>query len=256
MGSHIASIGLVGQAFEAMDFEEAMRLLLAHSLLVGKIAIRQLAVYAYDDPSGSRATITTERDTVSCFTPSFRPGSVLRIQPGSLAEDDCPFERPFLVDLHDDDGPVYPLAIQIEDLALSDERHVGDSLLRVEVAALAEVIELFADEATYRASGTSMATESLIPSGTFVPPGTPGEEDFRPSPRILMSGVVQSAELRRHFLVGGEFVRMTVSSYGARYEVLAASADLADETGQVRVPSPGSIVSGQFWLSGRVLGPS
>lgn len=98
-----------------------------------------------------------------------------------------------------------------------------------------------------------MATRSVIPSGMSALPGSPDEKGFVPTARMLMQGVVMSADLRRHAVLGGEFVRMTVSSYAATFEVLADVADLLDRNGRPIVPHPGSVVSGQFWLAGRLV---
>lgn len=248
MGSHFGAIGLGGG-----DFGEVVHRLMEASRLIGRDDSRDRSVYAHEDASGARATITLEGARVACVTPSFRPGTILDVEPGSLAGSDCPYERPFLGQRFDGDDELYPMAVQIDDLALGEKRLLGASRLRIEVAALAETIDVFADESAFRATGSPMAVQSLIPSGLFAPPAAPAGESFRVSPRILMTGVVTSGEERTHSLFGEPFVRLSVSSYGGEFEALVAPGDLTDDAGEIRVPRPGSIVSGRFWLSGRAV---
>lgn len=249
MGSHLACIGI---SSSPQSYAGELQRLLEAGALLGETDAGAVRVYAYDDPSGSRVTFTVTGSALACLTPTFRPGALLTAKLGPLAGNDCPFERPLLVEVHDGGEEMYPVAIQLEDLAIR-AGVPGGAVVRIELAALAETIEVFPDEDAYRASGTPMAVRSLIPSGTFAPHGSPGGESFAVSPRILMSGVVESSELRTHSLLGGSFVHLTVGSYGARYEVLVAVPDLSDGAGSVRLPPAGAIVSGQFWLSGRLI---
>lgn len=247
MGSHIAAIGLTED-----DFSGVVMRLMTEAVLVGRDDARDVSVYAHDDPSGSRATVTLEGARITCFTPSFRPGTTLVVAPESLIEDDCPYEGALVCQVLENDDEIYPLAIQIDDLALSKARLLAAPRLRIEIAGLAETLQTFADEAAFRASGSPMAVRSLIPSGLFVPPDAPGAERFRPSPRALVSGVVARAEERRHTLTGARFARLSVSTYGLDLELAVAPSDLADESGAMRLPAPGAIVSTQVWLSGRI----
>lgn len=251
MGSHLGAIGFPNDP--DVPLEALVRRVVDAGHQLGESIDGKVRLVAYDDASGSRTTVVLEREEIVCLTPSFRPGSLLSVSVGSLAPNDCPFERPLLVDVYGDDGAdCYPLALQLDDLALGADRYSAGSRAVVEVVALAEGIQVFADEEAHRASGTPMGPRSLIPSGTFAVPGSPGEADFVVSPRILMRGVVTSSELRHHPLLGGAFVRLTVSSHCADYEVLVQASDLAHASGNVVLPPPRSIVSGQFWLSGRL----
>lgn len=247
MGSHVAAIGLAEE-----EFADVVVRLMGQAVLLGRDDARDVSVYAHDDPSGARATVTLEGARVTCFTPSFRPGTILDVEPESLAEDDCPYEGALICQVLDGADEFYPLAIQIDDLALARGRLLEGPRQRIEVAGLAETIDLFVDEAAFRSSGSPMAVRSLIPSGLFVPPGSPNADAFRPSPRALVTGIVTSAEEREHMLTGGPFVRLSVSSYGIDLEVAVAPSDLADASGAMRLPEPGAIVSTRVWLSGRI----
>jgi hypothetical protein len=206
-------------------------------------------VYAYEDPSGSRSSMTIVQDALTCFTPSFRPGTSLTIRAGALGKSDCDFERPLLGELLEGDHDVYPLAIAVEDLAVAEREIELGARLTLEVAALAEELHVYADEAAYRADGTPMAVKSLIPSGLFAIGQDP--ETITPTPRILMSGVVTEVRMLRHTLFDIPFCHMVVASHGADYHAVVDAGDL-ERLGIADGPPVGSIVSGTFWLSGRV----
>jgi hypothetical protein len=248
VGSHLSAIG-----FSDAPLDQQLQRLIPNGRSIGMTEDGTGRVTVHQDTSGSRIAMTMERDVLVCLTPTFRPGQPLMVTVGSFAPDGCPYERPLMVEVLENGMSQYPLAVQIEDLALGDTRFVPGSLVRLEVAALAESIEVFADEESYYATGTPMASRSVIPSGLFAPPGSPAEEGFTPAPRMLMRGVVVSSDVRRHSVLGEPFVRMTVSSYAASYEVLVAGRDLADPTGRPIAPPPGAVINGQFWLSGRLL---
>ncbi|CAN5496775.1 hypothetical protein BH20CHL6_BH20CHL6_14270 [soil metagenome] len=248
MGSHLGAIG-----FPSGSLQQQIERLIPHSSQLGESDDGLTRVIAHEDASGSRVVITLEQDVIVCLTPTFRPGQTLAVSVSSMAPNECPYERPLIVEILGDDLGEYPLAIQIEDLALGDERFVPGSRAQLEVAALAETITIFPDETAYYASGTAMSSRSVIPSGLFAPPGSPEEDSFSSSPRMLMQGIVTSSDLLQHSVLRGSFVRMTVNSHAATFEVLAGARDLADTSGTLMVPAPGAVVSGQFWLSGRLL---
>ena len=140
-----------------------------------------------------------------------------------------------------------PLAVTIDDLAVSEPEFVRGRPVRLAVGAVTEQIAVFADEAAYRASGTPMAVESLIPSGLFAP-GPGREAEHRPSSRMLMSGTVTSAERRAHELLGHAFIHARVHSMQGEWEIVVDPSGRTDD----ELPTPGAIVSGTFWLSGHL----
>lgn len=249
MGSHFGAIGLPS---DRDSLPEAFRRMLTTASLVGTAPMGDVRVYAYEDGSGSRATMTIVGEALTCFTPSFRPGTRLRVRAGSLGASDCDYERPLLAELLEDGEDVYPLAVAIEDLAATERAIPIGETVTLEVAALAEQMEVFTDETAYRAGGTMMAVRSVIPSGLFAIGHEPSEP-IMPTPRILMSGEVSASRMLRHEVFGVPFCHATVGSYGADYEVLIDHADL-EHLGLEAGPPVGSILSGTYWLSGRVVG--
>lgn len=251
MGSHLGAIGLP----TAKDrFNEAVMAFMSRAEHLGASAEGRVEVYAYQDASGSRTTVTLEERRVACLTPSFAPATRLGVRVGALADDACPYERPLMVEVLDDDGEeLHPLAVAIEDLGARDAAP-PEGKGRLEAVALGEQVTLFADEAAYRASGTPMAVTSLIPSGLFAPGVVQPDsgEPFQVAPRMLLSGTVEAAELRRHALFDLPFVVCRVASYGAEWSACLDPADLGGAA-DPRVPEVGSIISGQFYVSGRLL---
>ena len=251
MGSHVGAIGMP----LSVGLSEAISGVMAHAERLGGTADNRVEVYAYQDPSGSRATVTLEDRRVVCFTPTFAPATHLAVTIGSLADDDCPYERPLLVQVLGRDGAEHPLAVVIEDLGVTEPKAgTHDALL--EVVALAEQLTIFADEAAYRASGTPMAVESLIPSGLFAPGVIePGEgQDVQVAPRMIMSGVVTASELRHHGVFGLPFVVCRIRSYGAEWTACLDAVDLGGAE-SLQLPTVGSIVAGTFYVSGRLVRP-
>jgi hypothetical protein len=248
VGSHFGAIGLPA---ERDRLPEAFRRMLTTSSLVGTSPMGDVRVYAYEDGSGSRATMTIVGEALTCFTPSFRPGTRLTFRAGSLGASDCAYERPLLGDLIADGEKAYPLAIAIEDVAVTERAIPLGEMVTVEVAALAEQLSVFPDEAAYRAGGTPMAVRSVIPSGLFAI-GQEPSEPIMPTPRIFMSGEVTSSRMLRHGAFDVPFGHATVTSYGAEYTLLIDVNDLTPLGFQDGLPV-GSIVSSTCWLSGRLV---
>lgn len=119
------------------------------------------------------------------------------------------------------------------------------------MVAIADEFSLFPDEAAHRASGTPMAVASLIPSGLFAP-GVAEPEGLQVRPVMLMSGTILAAELRRHALFDRPFVVLRVASLGAEYVTCLDMADLGGLE-EPRLPAVGIIISGQFYVSGRLV---
>lgn len=243
MGTHL---GAVGFGRDTTVLSDQLHRLVGGAGLVGTADGDRLRVYRHDDPSGSSVTVTIEDSRVTCLTPGVAPGLVVSATSTALLDDDCPYERPLEVMAQLRDLEV-PLAVTIDDLALSEAALVAGRDVELVVGALAERITIFADEAAYRASGTPMAVESLVPSGLFAPPGR--TEEHRPSSRMLLSGVVTVSERREHSLFGHPFVVASVRSLGEDWQLAIDPADLGDDG---TPPPPGSIVRGSFWISGHL----
>jgi hypothetical protein len=243
MGTHVGAIGFPA---DGDAFVEQTRRLLQVAQPMGSADGGRVRLFGYRDPSGSFATVTIESDALTCFTPGLMPGLRLRATCGVLGDDACRYERPLMIEAHLTDMDI-PLAITIDDLALSEVAYVPGAEIELEVAALAESATWFDDVEAFRASGTPMAVESLIPSGLFSVGADP--DTWQVSSRILLTGTVVEAALRRHQLFDHPFAILTVRSLGGEWRV---AIDVDDLDGGVSLPAPGAVFSGSLWLSGHL----
>jgi hypothetical protein len=243
MGTHFGAIGLPA---DGEPFNRALMAFASNATTVGETPAA--AVIAHTDRSGARMSLTLRPDgAIQCMTPSFAGMSRVTVLADSFGDHECPYETPVIVEVLDDTGEmVHPLALQPEDVAVWQPSFTPGERVDLNVTAFAERIDVFADEAAYRASGTPMAVQSLIPSGMFAPGGV-SEQDWVVAPRALISGTVRSATTLVNGLTGLAFVHAVVDSYAMVVDIVIDPVDVDGP------PATGSIVSGQFWLSCRRL---
>jgi hypothetical protein len=150
---------------------------------------------------------------------------------------------PAPVDPEDQDPAVgaSPLFVDVPDFRAYDH-FVPPLELDAAIAAFAHRLEVYASEEELRATGSKMATESLIPSGLFFP-GGPSREP--PAAEAIFYGSVQAAEVRRNGATNREFLWARVRTYGAMLEIVA------DPSLASRPPTAGDIIGGTFWMSAR-----
>lgn len=118
----------------------------------------------------------------------------------------------------------------------------------IQLAAFAQQIKVFFDEAAYSASQTGepkFATQSFIPTGLFT---TESDPEAGPPAFAAFTGIIKSCKLLKNTLTKQWFYWMLVDTLGGEVDVLADKAILFDE-----VPKVNGVVQGEFWLSGRLL---
>lgn len=116
----------------------------------------------------------------------------------------------------------------------------------VSVAAFAHELSAYPDEDAYMASQESelkFAAESFIPSGLF----TDGEDEA-PRPLAMFTGRVLETDTRTPPGSWRAFTWARVRTLGGEVDVVAARDEVQGEV------VPGGIVTGSFWLSGRIAG--
>lgn len=149
-----------------------------------------------------------------------------------------------------DTGGDYPFVFDCPDAAVHAALPIPSTVV-VQIAAFAQQATLYASEADYvsaqLAQGMSFPSKSFIPSGLISPSGQPV---VPPEPHALISGHVVEAEERHNALTGNAFFWALVDTIGGTYDVVIDPALLEHR------PSQGNIVSGWFWLSGRLLLPT
>jgi hypothetical protein len=108
---------------------------------------------------------------------------------------------------------------------------------------LARTLTIHASPQALAESGSPMAAESLIPSGTFHPGGEPKEPM---QAEAILTGVIEAAEERSNPVTGGRFVWLRIHTLGAYLEVVADPSVLKGVA-----PVPGAIADLFGWLAGR-----
>lgn len=143
-------------------------------------------------------------------------------------------------------GGDYPFAFDCPDAAM----HVNQALpttVVAQVAAFAQQITLYPSRQAYDASqaaqGLSFASQSFIPSGLFTPEGEPVNP---PEPHALLAGHVIEADERRNWVTEAPYWWALVESLGGTFDVVI------DPELLTAAPRVGQVLSGWFWLSGRL----
>jgi hypothetical protein len=93
-------------------------------------------------------------------------------------------------------------------------------------------------------TGLMSASQSFIPSGLFTPAG---ESTVPPQARAIFAGHVLAADEKINVLTGRAFYWALVDTFGGAYDVVIDSNLLPG------VPEIGGVISGSFWLSGRII---
>lgn len=91
-----------------------------------------------------------------------------------------------------------------------------------------------------------IASKSFIPSGLFTP-DEEKKEIIPPRPIGIFAGEIKEFALKTNSLTNGEFYWFLVETLGGEVDVVSDPKWIETE------PKIGGIVSGQFWLSGKVL---
>ena len=143
-------------------------------------------------------------------------------------------------------GGDYPFAFDCPDAAT--HRELALPVVTVaQVAAFAQQVSVFespdAYDASQAAQGLAFASQSFIPSGLLSPAGEPINP---PEPHALFVGHVLEAEDRENSVTGKPFWWALVETLGGTFDVVI-DPDLLPES-----PRAGNVVSGWFWLSGRL----
>jgi hypothetical protein len=143
-------------------------------------------------------------------------------------------------------GGDYPFAFDCPDAAT----HLNLALPAVvtaQMAAFAQQVSLYESARAYASSpdaaGSHGASRSFIPSGLVSPAGEPV---IPPESHALIAGHVIEAAPRVNAISGTTYWWALVDTLGGTFDVVIDPALLPDQ------PRAGNVVSGWFWLSGRL----
>lgn len=110
--------------------------------------------------------------------------------------------------------------------------------------------KIFETEEDYQATQESelkYASKMFVPSGLFDFESKNWDENNPPRPVGIFAGEIKDFELKTNALSGEKFYRFLVETLGGDVDVVV------DPKYVSREPQIGGIVSGTFWLSGRIL---
>jgi hypothetical protein len=144
----------------------------------------------------------------------------------------------------DPESGAYPFVFDAPEAALHAELELP-CVTEVQLAAFAHELTVFGDADAYAEANEGRelpyAAESFIPSGLFVT----GDEP-EPAAEAFFTGTVLAARGRMNETTGDAFWWARVRTLGGEIEIVADPVLL---TGPV---TPGAVVQGSFWLSGRL----
>ncbi len=146
------------------------------------------------------------------------------------------------------DSGDYPFVFDVPDFRIVPNYQLPQ-VREIQLTAFASNdFKIFADEESYKnkqEGEPKFASKSFVPSGLFLPDdsATPIEP---PRPIGIFSGEIKAFDLKTNELSGEKFYWFLVETLGGETDVVADVKLISGE------PNIGGIVSGQFWLSGKI----
>jgi hypothetical protein len=143
-------------------------------------------------------------------------------------------------------GGDYPLAFDCPDAATHEALTLPATLV-AQIAAFAQHVTVYESPETYAAEQAAkhlaFGSQSFIPSGLISPSGEPV---VPPESHALIAGHVIEASERRNTVTGQPFWWALLDTIGGTYDAVIDPTLLASPV------RSGNVVSGWFWLSGRL----
>lgn len=143
-------------------------------------------------------------------------------------------------------GGDYPFAFDCPDAAVHESLELPLTVT-AQIAAFAQQLTVYESETAYNASqaaqGLTFPSRAFIPSGLISPSGEPVTP---PESHALISGLILDASERRNTVTDDPF-------WWALLETVGGTFDLVIDPSLLSAPvRAGNVVSGWFWLSGRL----
>jgi len=143
------------------------------------------------------------------------------------------------------DTGCYPFVFDAPDYRLREALSLP-AVTEVQIAAFAHEIAAFETVAAYEAGPRGdpmLASQSFIPTGLFAS----ADDSTVPLARATFVGHVLAADEKINALTGHAFYWALVETFGGSYDVVIDPELLPG------VPAVGGVISGSFWLSGRII---
>jgi hypothetical protein len=120
-------------------------------------------------------------------------------------------------------------------------------IAEAQVTAFAHEITFYESPEAFSAAQSNekirFASQSFFPSGLFAPDGTTTDS---PEAMAIFTGHVVDAAVEENSITGASFYWALIETLGGKYDVVVDRALLP------QVPATGGVLSGTFWLSGRL----
>lgn len=203
-------------------------------------------------PSGEQLWLQVKHNGDAMgMNPHFQGLSVVRVAiEARIARDNhTPLDGTFLAWANPPDtgtGGEYPFVFDSPDAAVHEALELP-VVVTAQVAAFAQHARVFPNADAYEvarvAEGLGFPSRSFIPSGLFSPDGQP---IVPPEPHALIAGHVIDASERRNAVTGATYWWALVDTVGGTFDAVIDPDLLSSPI------ESGNIVSGWFWLSGRL----
>jgi hypothetical protein len=204
-------------------------------------------------PSGEQLWLQVKHNGDAMgLNPHFEGKSSVRVTVEARIARDAhtPLDGTFLAWANPPDGAVgggdYPLAFDCPDAATHDVLTLP-ATLSVQIAAFAQHVMVYESQNAYdtaqAAQGLPFPSRSFIPSGIVSPSGEPVTP---PESHALIAGEVIEAAERRNTVTGQPFWWALVDTVGGTFDVVIDPVLLSNPI------EAGNVMSGWFWLSGRL----
>jgi hypothetical protein len=204
-------------------------------------------------PSGEQLWLQVKRNGDAMgMNPHFEGRSVVRIaiEARVTRQAHTPLDGTFLAWANPPEGATaggdYPFAFDCPDAATHESMPLPVVTV-AQIAAFAQQLSVYASPAAYdevaSAEGLPFESRSFIPSGLISPSGEPVTP---PESHALIAGHVIDAEERRNSVTGEPFWWALIDTIGGTYDVVIDRSLLSAPLAR------GNVLSGWFWLSGRL----
>ena len=252
-----ATINAVPSQFSAVGFTVTSGEDLA--ALASRVAERAETINAREGqylmwapPSGEQLWLQVKHSGDAMgMNPHFEGKSSVRvtIEARVTRESQTPLDGTFLAWANPSDdgsGGAFPLAFDCPDAAVHEAMELPAAVV-AQIAAFAQQLTVHESETAYLADqvaqGLSFESRSFIPSGLISPSGEPVTP---PESHALFTGHVVEAEERMNAVTGESYWWALVDTQGGTFDVVI------DPTLLSKPVRAGNVVSGWFWLSGRL----
>ena len=215
----------------------------------------QGAYYIYTDASGAEMYLQGNMtDELVGFNPHFSGKSRRRVGLTKIIErDSSELDGGFYAQANPSDesgeNGEYPFVFDAPDFRVNTNPQFP-RVCEIQLTAFASNdFKIYKNENDYYATQENepkAAAKSFFPSGLFTPDENATTVD-PPRPIGIFTGEIKEFELKTNELTGESYYWFLVDTLGGEVDVVADPKLITSE------PQTGGIVSGQFWLSGRLI---